>query len=117
MKMCNITAHTGAESNKYRISVKFALMPALVCILRHGLLPRGSPVSGVYYLGTPLFAESVIALPGGKTFTIRAKGLSDSARYIRSATLNGKPLEGNTFAHSQLAAGGVLELEMTDTHK
>lgn len=75
------------------------------------------PVSGVYYLGTPLFAESVIALPGGKTFTIRAKGLSDSARYIKSATLNGKPLEGNTFTHSQLLEGGVLELEMTDTHK
>lgn len=30
MKMCNITAHTGAESNKYRISVKFALMSALI---------------------------------------------------------------------------------------
>ncbi len=75
------------------------------------------PVSGVYYLGTPLFAESVIALPGGETFTIRAKGLSDSARYIKSATLNGKPLEGNTFTHSQLLERGVLELEMTEPHK
>ena len=60
---------------------------------------------------------SAITLPGGKSFTIRAKGLSDSALYIKSATLNGKPLEGNTFTHSQLLEGGVLELEMTEPHK
>ena len=74
------------------------------------------PAGGVYELGTPLFAESVISLPGGRTFTIKANGLSDSARYIKSARLNGKPLEGTSFTHRQLEAGGVLELEMSATH-
>lgn len=73
------------------------------------------PVSGIYHLGTPLFAETVISLPDDKTFTIKAKGLSDKARYIKTARLNGNKLTGRTFTHSQLLEGRVLELEMTDT--
>ena len=79
-----------------------------------GLYPV-DPVSGIYHLGTPLFAETVISLPDDKTFTIKAKGLSDKARYIKTARLNGNELTGRTFTHSQLLEGGVLELEMTDT--
>lgn len=116
MKMCNITAHTGAESNKYRISVKFALMSALVCILRHGLLPRGSCQRRLLSRHSAFRRERDSA-PRRRDLHHRAKGLSDSARYIKSATLNGKPLEGNTFTHSQLLEGGVLELEMTEPHK
>ena len=72
-----------------------------------------NPVDGRYELGTPLFSESTILLPGGREFTVKAHGLSDSARYIKSAVLNGKPLEGTSFTHDQLMQGGVLELEMT----
>lgn len=76
-----------------------------------------NPVSGRYELGTPLFKEATIDLPGNRTFTVRANGLSDSARYIKSATLNGEPLDGTSFSHDQLMEGGVLELEMTDRHR
>ncbi len=74
-----------------------------------------NPVSGIYELGTPMLQEAVIAVPGAKTFTIKAKGLSDSKRYIGSAKLNGKALAGPRIAHSDIMAGGTLELEMTDS--
>lgn len=73
-----------------------------------------NPVAGVYELGTPMHPETTIALPGGKTFIIRAEGLSDSNRYIKSATLNGKALLRPIIGHSQIMEGGTLVLEMTD---
>lgn len=73
-----------------------------------------NPVGGIYELGTPLFAESTIDVGNGKTFTLKADGLSDKARYIKSAKLNGKPLVGTSISHEEIMAGGVLELEMTE---
>ncbi|MDE5642975.1 MAG: GH92 family glycosyl hydrolase [Muribaculaceae bacterium] len=72
-----------------------------------------NPVSGLYELGAPMFEEAEICLPGGKTFTVKAKGLSEGKRYIASATLDGKPLEQPRISHSDIMDGGVLELQMT----
>ncbi len=73
------------------------------------------PGRPVWSIGRPLFAEAVINLPNGKTFTVRTKGNSRTAKYIREATLNGKPLKTPFFTHAQLAAGGTLELTMSET--
>ncbi len=72
------------------------------------------PVAGqdVYLVGSPLFEESRIQLENGKTFTIRAKGLSAENIYVQSARLNGRLLQQAWFRHEQLAEGGLLELEM-----
>ena len=68
-----------------------------------------------YYLITsPMVSESKITLPGDRTFTIKAKGLSDKRRYIASATLCGKPYPYSTLRHSDLMAGGELVLTMSD---
>ena len=68
----------------------------------------------VYSIGRPLFDEVTLRLEGGKTFVIRAKNNSEKNKYIRSATLNGRPLEGPFFTHEELMAGGVLEFVMSD---
>ncbi len=73
-----------------------------------------NPVGGIYELGTPLFARSAIEVGDGKTFTVKADGLSDKARYIKSAKLNGKPLDRTSVTHDEIMAGGMLELEMTE---
>ena len=44
-----------------------------------------------------------------------AKGNSRTAKYIKSAKLNGKALRTPFFTHEQLAAGGTLELEMSES--
>lgn len=72
-----------------------------------------NPVAGIYELGTPMVEKSEISLPGGKTFTIKANGLSDSNRYIRSAVLNGIPLKEPRIKHSDIMSGGTLDLQMT----
>ena len=73
------------------------------------------PGRPVYSIGRPLFPEATIHLPGGKTFTVVAKGNSRTAKYIKSAKLNGKALRTPFFTHEQLAAGGTLELEMSES--
>lgn len=73
-----------------------------------------NPLGGIYELGTPLFARSAIEVGDGKTFTVKADGLSDKARYIKSAKLNGKPLGRTSVTHDEIMAGGMLELEMTE---
>ncbi len=72
-----------------------------------------NPVGGVYELGTPMIDETVISLPDGKLFTVKAYGLSDKNRYIKRATLNGHELSEPRITHSQIMQGGTLELEMT----
>ena len=48
----------------------------------------------------------------GGTFTIRAEGAGRGLRYIKSASLNGKPYDRPFLSHADLTAGGELILEM-----
>lgn len=65
-----------------------------------------------YSIGSPLFEDALIHLPGGRTFEVKANGVSKDNKYIQSATLNGKPWNEPAISHSDIVAGGVLELEM-----
>ena len=65
-----------------------------------------------YDLGSPIFDEVRIHLPGGKTFTIRAENNSRKAKYIQSAEMNGKPYDSAFLSHDDIAAGATLTLRM-----
>ena len=69
------------------------------------------PSTDRYIVGTPLFPHAEIHLAGG-TVTIDANGVSDENVYVKSATLNGKPLEKAEILHSDLVSGGALVFEM-----
>lgn len=71
------------------------------------------PAGGIFELGTPMLEETVISLPGDKTFTIKANGLSARNRYIKAARLNGKPLKQPRITYSDIMNGSTLELDMT----
>lgn len=71
-----------------------------------------NPASGDYEITSPLFEESKIKLPNGKTFTIRANGVSMDNKYIQSATLNGKPYNKTSISHATILEGGELVFEM-----
>jgi len=70
------------------------------------------PASLEYPLGSPLFDEMTISLPGGKKFTVRATGNGPQNYYIQSAKLNGKPFERAFLKHDEIMAGGTLEYVM-----
>ncbi|MBE0673533.1 MAG: GH92 family glycosyl hydrolase [Bacteroidales bacterium] len=65
-----------------------------------------------YVIGSPCVSSATIPLSEGKSFTVRAEGLSDRNIYIQRATLNGKPLERTWITHSEIVAGGELVFVM-----
>ncbi|NSW95805.1 MAG: glycoside hydrolase family 92 protein, partial [Bacteroidales bacterium] len=65
-----------------------------------------------YQTGSPLFNQIRIHLSNGRTFTIRAEKNSEFNKYVRSATLNGKPFEGTKLTHSEILDGGTLVFRM-----
>ena len=67
-----------------------------------------TPGQPIYAIGTPLFPELRFNLEGGKTFVIKAPGVSAQNIYIQSATLNSKPYHQSYLLHRELMEGGEL---------
>jgi len=78
-----------------------------------------SPVDGIYLIGSPLFDRATLKLDRhyypGRKFTVIARDNSEQNIYIQSAKLNGKPLERAWLRHTEIVAGGTLELQMGPT--
>ena len=66
------------------------------------------PASGQYAIGTPLFPEATVCLPGGKSLRITAKG---AGPYVNRILLNGKKVDGNFLETASLKKGGKLVFE------
>lgn len=73
-----------------------------------------NPVSGEYVFGAPQLPEFVLHLADGKTFTIKAEGLSEANKYVKSITLNGEPYTKNFISHADIVKGGTLVYQITD---
>ena len=86
-------------------------MTAFVVFSSMGFYPV-TPGIPVYTLGSPLFEEVKINLENGNVFTIKADNCSEENKYIRSARLNGEPLNRTWFTHEDLMNGATIELEM-----
>ena len=77
-----------------------------------------NPCGGDYVLGAPQFPKVVLHLPAAaetaapRTFTIVAKNLSRENKYVKSVSLNGKPLRGFILKHADIVRGGELVFEM-----
>ena len=69
------------------------------------------PASTHYWFGAPAFDEIAMKVSGG-TFRIKAEGLSGTNRYIRSVTLNGKPLASPFIEYPDIVKGGDLVFKM-----
>ncbi|CAN5376106.1 GH92 family glycosyl hydrolase [soil metagenome] len=74
-----------------------------------------APGSNEYVIGRPFVERAVLNLDGGKRFTVRAVGLSDSAPYVGAVTLNGKPLTRSFVKDAEIRAGGELVFTMSAT--
>ena len=54
-------------------------------------------------------------VPRDRTFTIVAKNFSKENKYVKSVTLNGKPLGSFILKHADIMAGGELVFEMSSS--
>lgn len=70
------------------------------------------PGDNQYIIGSPLFKEAVIHLPGGEAFTVNALNNSRENIYVQSVRLNGDPVEKTFLTHEELMGGGELVFEM-----
>lgn len=88
-------------------------MSAFGVFLALGFYPV-QPGVPLYAISSPVFEKVSIDLPNGKVFIIEAPGASKTNKYIRSARLDGRPLDTLWFSHDDILNGSVLHLEMTD---
>ncbi|HCC51238.1 MAG TPA: alpha-mannosidase, partial [Porphyromonadaceae bacterium] len=73
------------------------------------------PAGGRYYFGSPVMDEASVHVGNGNVFKVIAKNNSAANKYIKSVTLNGKPHEKLYIDFKDIAAGGELVFEMSDT--
>ena len=83
----------------------------LVRLQRPGLLPGPDGQHGLHHRRAAA-PEGHLTLENGRTFTVTAPGVSDTNRYIQSATLNGVAYTKNYLTHADLLAGGTLAFVM-----
>jgi predicted alpha-1,2-mannosidase len=72
-----------------------------------------APGSNEYVIGRPFVDEAALHLPNGNTFRVIAEHLSSSNAYIKSVTLNGKPLSRLFLRHEEIMKGGELRFLMS----
>ena len=73
-----------------------------------------APGCDQYVLGAPYLPYLKVKLENGNTLEIKAPGVSDRKRYVRSVRLNGKLLTRLYLTHEELMKGGTLEFEMSE---
>ena len=77
-----------------------------------------NPCGGVYILGAPQVACAKLRIGSGgvKEFKMIAKDLSKANKYVKSVTLNGRPVTDWKLRHADIMAGGELVFEMTSNN-
>lgn len=70
------------------------------------------PCGGEFVLGAPQAERIAFRLESGRTFTVRAEGLSDECMFVASVTLDGKPYPGRTISYERIMEGGELVFHM-----
>ena len=70
------------------------------------------PGSDQYVLGAPYLPYVRLVLPNGNVLEIKAPGVSDSNRYVRSLKIDGKTYDKLYISHRDIVKGGVWEFDM-----
>ncbi|KAH9843627.1 glycoside hydrolase family 92 protein [Rhodofomes roseus] len=73
------------------------------------------PVSATYVVGTPFYDKVTISFPdASQPLVISAPG-APTKPYVKSLTVNGEALSQPIITHQQIANGGEIVFEMSDT--
>ncbi|HEY4207271.1 MAG TPA: glycoside hydrolase domain-containing protein, partial [Puia sp.] len=112
-KICALAYHNDVEGLVGNEDV--GQMSAWYVLAATGVHPV-CPGDTRYEITSPVFSRIELKLDSryakGRTFTVIANNNSAKNIYIQSAKLNGKVYEKCWIDHADIAAGGVLELEM-----
>lgn len=72
------------------------------------------PVAGqdTFLIGSPFVDSAEIELSSGNTLRIEVEGNSDKNIYVKSAELNGRPIENYSVSAKEIMGGGLLKFKM-----
>ena len=70
------------------------------------------PGADYYVIGSPSISRAVMHLSNGKTFTVKANGLSAENVYVQSVGLNGKAWMSPFLPFDAIKNGGMIEFTM-----
>lgn len=84
----------------------------LVYFYGNGFYPV-CPGTDRYVLGAPYLPYIKLNLTNGKTLEIKAPGVSDKKRYVKSISLNGKPYTRMYINHGDILNGSTLDFVMS----
>ncbi|MDP9076739.1 MAG: GH92 family glycosyl hydrolase [Bacteroidota bacterium] len=70
------------------------------------------PGRPLYAVGSPLFQSVTLHLPDGKKFIINSENSSETAAYVKSLSINGKPWQHLLIPHSVLVNGGLMTFSL-----
>ena len=73
------------------------------------------PATNEYVIGAPLFKKVTISLENGKKVVINAPENNAENKYIKAASVDGKPYTKNWISHSALMDGLTIDFEMAPT--
>ncbi|WP_370384236.1 lectin [Catenulispora sp. GAS73] len=76
-----------------------------------GIYPE-TPGTADLALGSPMFTQAVLTLPGGNTLTINGNGAADNAPYVQSATWNGAAWNNAYAPTPSISTGGTLSFAL-----
>lgn len=79
-----------------------------------GLYPAIPGVGGLA-VGSPLFPTATITLGNGARVTITAPGASAQTPYVRSLTLDGRPIQRSWLTWEELGTGAALGFDVATT--
>ncbi|KAI0365464.1 glycoside hydrolase family 92 protein [Pilatotrama ljubarskyi] len=71
------------------------------------------PVSTEYVIGTPFFDKITIDLPNASQPLIVTSAGAPSKPYIKSVTVNSRPIDAAILKHVDIASGGHVQFEMS----
>lgn len=72
------------------------------------------PAGATYVLGSPLFENVTVGLPGGRSLRVIAEDNGQGRPYVASVTWNGDALNVLELPYAMLMQGGTLRFRMTD---
>ncbi|MEW5676722.1 GH92 family glycosyl hydrolase [Flavobacterium enshiense] len=75
-----------------------------------------APGSNEYAIGSPSVQYAKLNLENGKVFEIEVLNASDENIYVKSMSLNGKPLQHYFIDHDTIMKGGKLSIVMSHKH-
>ena len=105
----HLTPHRGYNGDEDQ-----GLMGSLAVLLKLGLfqLSGGVEDDPVYQIGSPIFDEACLQVALERRFCIKTINNGADRPYVRQVRLNGEALQRHYLLHSEIMAGGELELQM-----